>query len=221
MENLILGSNKLNDNSKRERGKIVLQFWNGGANSTYLLLQNLLCGNSVVLNYVENLHNLAKRQREIDAQESLKKDIAIFCEYYDCLMPTYSDNSEIFALTDFYNQSLYTQQIIISLFSLIVGKEFDEVQIGNSFGHCATDFHKELIELCNKYFGASSHVTFPLENASKDTIYLTLQSYDKLLGTKFIQHITVCDNLDEQCGRTLKCWSCIDQHMLFHRLKWI
>lgn len=216
--------NQHNDQEVAESGKNVLQFWSGGADSTYLLLQNLLCGHSVTTTYVQILNNRKKVDREIDARNLLADDISIFCDYFKCPKPIHLPDHEINIVGESFGDCPAPQQIIYAMFALLIGRGFDEIQIAvvNGDSMCGSPLNKDFVEVYRSNFHRRfPNVTYPIEEVSKETIYLTLQGYDKLLGTNFVKHITVCEKTDEPCGNEKECHPCQTQYEVFKRLKWI
>lgn len=214
---------------KRNSCKTVLQFWNGGANSTYLLLQNLLSGNELFLHYIDIPYQKAKRDREIAAQLSLKEDIKKFCEYFNCRLPQYAKNSKINVFSDLFDDYHLSQPLAIMsiALSLSIKEDFDEIHLGNSCENYATITQQKLIKAYGFAYRVDSDILFPLDNVSKETVYLTLKSYDELLGTKFLEHISVCDNefnecdtsyYCDDCKKMFCCEACIEREKIFKNL---
>lgn len=204
-------------------GKSVLQFWSGGADSTYLVLQNLMAGNSLTLTYVDIVNNATKVERERRARELLKKDIEIFCAYFKCQKPDYMDEHSINV-----NYPLCRchapQQIIFGAFALLIGAYFDEVQMGVVVGDSmqGVSLNQDFVKIYHNHFSENfPPITYPLESVSKEAIYLTLRGYDDLLGTKFLRHITVCESVKKPCGKVKSCQPCQTQQKVFKRLKWV
>ena len=116
------------------------------------------------------------------------------------------------------------QQIIFGMFALLIGKGFDEIQMGVVLGDsmCGSSFNEKLVEVYTDEFNTRfPNITYPLENVSKEAIYLTLQGYDKVIGTNFINNLTCCESIKNPCGKTKECQPCQTQAEVFERLKWV
>lgn len=224
MKKIKVGSDELIKNEERDSGKNILQLWSGGADSTYLLLQNLLCGHNVTATYMNIRNNHTKCLREQSARMLLQKDIERFCDYFHCHTPTYLPDHEICVNGESFGFCPAPQQIIFAMTSLLIGYGFDEIHLGVVQGDsmCGSSLNKDFVEVYkNHFYRIFPDIKYPIENISKETIYLTLQGYDKLLGTNFLQHITVCESIDKPCGKVKKCLPCKTQQEVFKRLKWV
>lgn len=224
MNSFIIGSDEPNENKQRKSSLNVLQFWSGGADSTYLLLQNLLCGHKVTATYVNIRNNRTKCTREQNARKLLQKDIAKFCVYFHCQKPIYLPDHELLVKGESFGHCPAPQQIIFAMFALLIGRTYDTITLGvvNGDSMQGCTLNKDFLEAYKKHFhGMFSTITYPIENVSKEAIYLTLQGYDKTLGTAFLKHITVCESIDKPCGKVKKCLPCQTQHEVLKRLKWI
>lgn len=212
------------DKFKARNSKSVLQFWSGGADSTYLALQNLMAGHSVTLTYVDIVNNATKVERENKARELLKKDIDIFCDYFKCQTPIYMEGHSIFVNYPLSNCRA-PQQIIFAMFALLMGGYYSEVQMGVVCGDSmqGVPLNQEVVKVYRDIIDYDfPPIKYPLEYVSKEAIYLTLRGYDNLLGTKFLQHITVCESDNKQpCAKKKLCHPCKVQERVFRRLKWI
>lgn len=114
--------------------KRILQFWSGGADSTYLFLQNLRTGNEITLTYVNIINNRTKVDREKTARNLLKEDIRIFCEYFNCKKPIFIADHSINIFGNSFGKCKAPQQIIFAMFSLLIGKSYDEIHLGVVLG---------------------------------------------------------------------------------------
>lgn len=221
MTNFIIGSD---ENEQRDSGVNVLQFWSGGADSTYLFLQNLLCGHNVTATYVNIRNNRTKCTREQNARKLLRKDIAKFCDYFHCQKPTYLPDHDILVKGESFVHCPAPQQIIFAMFALLIGRTYDTITFGvvNGDSMQGSTLNKDFLEAYTKHFlGKFPTITYPIENVSKEAIYLTLQGYDKTIGTNFLKHITVCESTDDPCGKVKQCLPCRTQQAVFKRLKWV
>lgn len=210
-------------NRAKGYGKKVLQFWSGGADSTYLLLQNLLAGNQLYLTYVSIANNKNKVDREKTARKLLSDDIEIFRNYFKCEEPTFIDGNVVQYCGDFQRCNA-PQQVIFAMFSFLIGKGYDEIQMGVVVGDsmCGVPLNKRLVEAYREVMDEDfPDITYPLEEVSKETIYLALKGYDELLGTHFCEHITVCERIHEPCGKDKICMPCRTQQEVFRRLGWV
>ncbi len=211
------------DNENYHYEKRILQFFSGGADSTYLLLQNLRCNRKVTATYVNIVNNQAKPEREEIARKLLKEDIDVFCNYFHCPKPVYLEDHSIevhYALS----RCGAPQQIIFGMFALLMGRDFDEIHLGVVLGDSmrGVRFYDDLVEAYrSKFRNKMPEIKYPIEDVSKESIYLTLKGYDKLLGTNFIKHITVCESVDKPCGKIKICSPCKTQQEVFKRLKWV
>lgn len=225
MTKIISGSDEPFKFKARSSGKKVLQFWSGGADSTYLLLQNLLCGHKVILTYVNIKNNRTKSEREQNARQLLQKDIEKFRRYFYCQLPIYLPDHEILVKGSSFGRCPAKQPVIFAMFALLIGTGFDEIQLGTVQGDsmCGERFNQSIVKVFNSHFltGNFPEITYPIENISKETIYLALQGYDKLLGTSFLNHITVCESVTKPCGEEKFCLPCQTQQEVFKRLKWV
>ena len=206
------------------RNKRVLQFWSGGADSTYLLLQNLMAGNDLTLTYVDILNNKTKVDRERDARELLKNDIKVFCEHFNCAYPKFMRDHIIRVFGSTFESCNAPQAVIFAMFSLLVGKGYDEIQMGIVVGDSmrGKTLNQEFAEVFKSQFDTYfPKISYPIEDVSKEAIYLTLKGYDDVLGTNFLGHITVCENLYEPCGDKKECTPCQTQQKVFENLKWV
>ena len=201
----------------------VLQFWSGGADSTYLLLQNLMCKRNVTCVYVSIINNRKKCEREAAAREKLKEDIKIFCKHFNCPEPRYYPDSAIRVSGKSFNLCPMPQQIMFAMFSLLLGNDFGEIQMGVVLGDSIRGVHLNEA-IVDAYKESTFHqfrpITYPIEDVSKEAIYLTLKGYDDTLGTDFIGHLTCCEQVDKPCGEKKKCHPCRTQAEVFRRLKW-
>ena len=212
------------ENEQRDSGVNVLQFWSGGADSTYLFLQNLLCGHNVTATYVNIRNNRTKCTREQTARKLLQKDIEKFCNYFHCQKPIYLPDHEIYVKGESFGHCPAPQQIIFAMFALLIGRPFDTITLGvvNGDSMQGSTLNKDFIEAYTKHFlGKFPTITYPIEDVSKEAIYLTLQGYDNTIGTSFLKHITVCESVDEPCGKVKNCLPCQTQYEVFKRLKWV
>ena len=212
------------ENEERTSGKNVLQFWSGGADSTYLFLQNLLCGHKVTTTYVNIMNNRTKSTREKTARKLLQKDIEKFCKHFHCQTPIYLPDHGIVVEGDSFGLCPAPQQIIFALFCLLIGKSYDTITLGvvNGDSMQGSTLNKDFLAAYKKsFYGVFPDITYPIESVSKETIYLALQGYDRTLGTNFIKHITVCESIDKPCGKVKKCLPCQTQREVFKRLKWV
>jgi hypothetical protein len=203
--------------------KSVLQFFSGGADSTYLLLQNLLAGNKVTLTYVNITNNENKLAREKKARELLKSDIEKFCNYFKCRKPYFMDDHSITVNFEL-SKCPAPQQIIFAMFSLLIGKDFDEVQMGIVVGDSmrGSTLNADFVGVYREHFySVFPDITYPVENVSKEAIYITLKGYDDLLHTHFLKHITVCEKPHKPCADKKECLPCLRQREVFKRLKWV
>ncbi|MCM1322906.1 MAG: hypothetical protein NC218_01835 [Acetobacter sp.] len=203
--------------------KNILQFWSGGADSTYLLLQNLLAGNKVTATYIQIRNNANKTQREEEALQRLKDDVRWFCKHFGCAEPEYLNSSSI---DIWFNQTPYaTQETVFTMFAILLGDGYDEVHRGIVVGDDGNGsvFPNKCIDLyCESYGVETPHIETPLQDISKETIYLTLKGYDEVCGTNFLQHITVCEADGSPCDEHTKqlCKPCRTQAEVFKRLGW-
>lgn len=204
--------------------KRILLFLSGGADSLYLLLQDLRCNYTVVATYVEIANNRDKVAREQTALSLLKEDIIIFCNYFKCKRPLFLGSQSIHIVGDSFGRCAAKQQIIFAMFSLLLGHGFDEVQMGIVQGDsmCGSTFNEAVAKAYKDHFltGQLPKITYPIEEVSKEAEYLTLKGYDDLLGTHFIEHITCCEKIDKPCGKVKECMPCQTQEAVFKRLKW-
>ena len=213
---------KANFNNKNY-DKSILQFFSGGADSLYLLLQNLRCNHKVTLTYVNITNNVKKPEREKQARNLLKEDIAKFCKYFNCIGPEFLKDHSI-TVNYALSRCPAPQQIIFAMTALLIGRSFDEIQMGVVLGDSmrGSNLNKDFVEAYRKNLsGYFPDILYPIEDVSKETIYLTLQGYDKLLGTQFLNHITVCEKVNKPCGKVKECMPCKTQQRVFKRLKWI
>lgn len=211
------------DKEREYYHKYVLQFWSGGADSTYLVLQNLLCHNKLTLTYLDIQNNGAKTVREMAARNALKEDIAKFCDYFGLRKPTYMEDHHI-KINHEVNGCGAPQQIMFAMTALLIGIQYDEVQMAVVAGDsmCGSTFNKDIVEIYKRHFHDDfPNITYPIEEMSKETIYLVLKGYDKLLGTNFVKHITVCESAGKPCGKLKMCHPCQTQAWVFRHLKWI
>lgn len=208
-----------------KNSKKVLVFLSGGCDSLYLLLQDLLCGYSVVVTYVEIKNNRDKVKREQAALKLLQDDIKKFCTYFNCKTPLFLGTQSIRILGKSFGKCAAPQQVIFAMFSLLLGQGFDEVQMGVVQGDsmCDNNFNEDVARAYKENFYSEGfpHITYPIEQVSKEAEYLTLKGYDNLLGTHFIQNLTCCESVDEPCGKDKKCHPCQTQNAVFKRLKWV
>lgn len=215
-----------NDNIQPEPAnydKSILQFFSGGADGTFLLLQNLRCNHKVTLTYVNITNNGKKPEREKEARNLLKDDIEKFCEYFNCIKPIYMKDHSI-TVNYPLSRCNAPQQIIFGMFALLMGRGYDEIHMGVVLGDSmrGVNLNSDLVEVYNKNIsGFIPDIKYPIADISKEVIYLTLQGYDNLLGTKFLEHITVCENIDKLCGKDKECMPCKTQQEVFKRLKWV
>lgn len=203
--------------------KRVLQFWSGGADSTYLVLQNLLCQNKLYLTYLDIQNNGEKPKRETTARNVLKEDISIFCDYFNLRKPIYLEDHHI-KINHEIQSSGAPQQIMFAMTALLIGINYDEIQMAVVAGDsmCGSDFNKKIVEVYREHFHDDfPDITYPIQEMSKETIYLALKGYDKLLGTNFVKHITVCESVGKPCGKHKVCHPCQTQAQVLKRLKWI
>lgn len=142
------------ENEERTSGKNVLQFWSGGADSTYLFLQNLLCGHKVTASYVNIRNNRTKCTREQTAQKLLQKDIEKFCKYFHCQQPIYLPDHEILVKGETFGLCPAPQQIIFAMFSLLIGKAYDTITLGvvNGDSMQGSTLNKDFLEAYKKVF---------------------------------------------------------------------
>ena len=209
--------------NKRTNEKKVLQFWTGGADSTYLLLQNLRCQYNVTCVYVSILNNRKKCDREAAARAKLKEDVKIFCKYFVCPEPQYYPDSSIAIYGESFTDCPMPQQIMFAMFSLLIGNDFEEIQMGVVLGDSmrGVHFNEAIVDAYKEStFHPFPPITYPIEDVSKEAIYLTLKGYDDVLGTDFIGHLTCCEQVEEPCGEKKKCHPCLKQAEVFHNLKW-
>lgn len=208
-----------------KNSKKVLVFLSGGCDSLYLLLQDLLCGYTVVATYVEIKNNRNKVKREQTALKLLQNDIKKFCDYFKCKAPLFYGTQSIHILGQSFGRCAAPQQVIFAMFSILLGHGFDEVQMGIVQGDsmCENKFNNDVAHAYQQNFYSKGfpHITYPIEQVSKEAEYLTLKGYDELLGTHFIQHLVCCESIDKPCGKVKKCLPCKTQHEVFKRLKWI
>lgn len=212
------------ENETHRRGRKILQFWSGGADSTYLLLQNLLCGYDITTAYVSIKNNKTKCDREQKARNLLRKDIEKFCKHFHCQKPLYLPDQEICVLGDSFGYCPAPQQIIFAMFCFLIGNDYDEIMLGvvNGDSMQGSTFNKDLLRAYKKTFsGKFPDITYPIEKVSKEMEYLTLKGFDDTLGTEFIKHLTVCESVDKPCGKKKLCTPCRTQQRVFKRLKWI
>ncbi len=200
----------------------ILQFWSGGADSTYLLLQNLAAGDEVTCTYIDIENNEFKTKRELVAQEKLKGDIEKFCTHFKFSIPTYNQVNRI----DIYPDEVMngTQHIVLSMFALLLSNGYDEVHLGIVHGDDAEEltFSKNLVRLYRKEIGKCCNIVTPINKVSKEAVYLTLKGYDDCIGTHFIEHITCCEGIEEEvCRGDYLCRPCSTQRKVFSRLGWI
>lgn len=213
-----------NGAAREQNGKKILQFWSGGADSTYLLLQNLMADNQLSLAYVNIVNNRDKLRREDEARKLLKSDIDKFCDYFGCNKPIYIPDHMISVKGDSFGECPAPQQIIFAMFSLLTGEGYDEIHMGVVLGdsmqgsYLNEDFRKAFIH--NLRCGLPE-IRYPIEEVSKEAIYLTLRGYDEVVGTSFLKHITCCEKVDTPCGEEKECLPCITQSKVFKRLKWV
>lgn len=188
-----------NNNTKK-----ILQFWSGGADSTYLLLQNLRCGYDVSTVYIEIQNNVEKTQREHKAMTALLQDIYIFCKALNLKLPYQIEDSSIIINAPYFNPKA-PQQVTFAAFALMLGLGFDEVHLGVVDGDSAKDtplfdgFRQAYLSsvLFEDGDQPCPKILMPLKDVNKDVIYITLASYDKLYGTQFLRHITCCEGTRE------------------------
>lgn len=205
----------------------ILQFWSGGADSTYLLLQNLRCGYDVDCVYIMIADNPVKTQRELKAQELLKKDIDKFCQHFGAPHPTYLENSRIDIYFPGHIQAC--QQITFAAFASMLGQcEYDEVHLGIVLGDSAhgTDLFQDFSNAVTKAVNLDCPMPVikkPIEDVSKEAIYLTLKGYDDALGTQFLKHITSCEHDGRVCNlkKGRLCEPCAARRRVFENLGWI
>ena len=208
---------RINDN------KHILQFWSGGADSTYLLLQNILTQRHITATYVNITNNKTKVERERNARELLKQDIATFCDYFHCPKPIYMADHSISVTGESFGRCPAPQQIIFAMFAMLIGKGYDEIQMGVVLGDsmCGCSLNSDFVEVFRRdltpFF---PDITYPIESVSKEAIYLTLKGYDDLIGTHFIEHLTCCESVGDPCGDVRACKPCQTQQEVFERLKW-
>lgn len=202
--------------------KHILQFWSGGADSTYLLLQNLLCKNRLTLTYLDVQNNGKKTEREVIARDSLKEDIAKFCDHFHLTQPMYLEDHHI-RINHEVQSCGAPQQIMFLMTALLIGRKYDEIQLGIVFGDSmrGSNYYNKIVAIHRRFFCKDfPDITYPIENMSKETIYLALKGYDKLLGTNFIKNLTVCESIDKPCGKDKQCNPCQTQAAVFKRLRW-
>ena len=207
--------------------KKVLQFWSGGADSTYLLLQNLLNGCEVTRVYIKIENNPEKTKRELQAQKLLEKDIVKFCKHFNIKPPEgVNENSIAFGYREYPRAS---QQIVFAAFSLLLGRGYDEIQtavVKNDWNAKFT-FYEDIIRSYKKVIknddNSFPEITMPLKDVWKEHVYLALQGYDKLLKTNFLEHLTCCEYddvceclLDNPAGQL--CEPCQLQQEVFKRI---
>ncbi len=112
---------------------------------------------------------------------------------------------------------------MFAMFSLLLGNDFGEIQMGVVLGDSIRGVHLNEA-IVDAYKESTFHsfppITYPIEDVSKEAIYLTLKGYDDTLGTDFIGHLTCCEQVDNPCGEKKKCHPCRTQAEVFRRLKW-
>ena len=207
----------------KEFCKDILLFWSGGADSTFLMLQDLLAGNAVTATYVDIINNVQKSDRERHARELLKKDISKFCKYFDCEEPKYIPDHSISVKGETFGNCPAPQQIIFAMFSMLIGLHFDEIHLGVVVGYCmaGSRFNRDIMEVCKQHFcGHFPRIEYPIESVSKETIYLALKGYDEVLGTHMVEHISCCESITEPCEEDKNCLPCKTQDEVLKRLKW-
>lgn len=210
-------------NTGKGYGKHILQLWSGGADSTYLVLQNLLCHHKLFLTYLDIQNNGEKTARETAARNALKEDIKIFCDYFGLHEPTYLEDHHI-KINHEIQSSGAPQQIMFAMTALLIGGRYDEVQMAVVAGDSmyGSNFNQKIVEVYRAHFNEDfPDITYPIAEMSKETIYLALKGFDRLLGTNLIRHITVCECVDKPCGKVKKCLPCKTQARVFRRIKWI
>ena len=193
--------------------KNIIQFWSGGADSTYLLLQNLKAGHKVTVSYIDIDNNKDKTNREHLAIKKLKKDISIFCKHYNLEKPFYTKPSHVLINHPFNKTYCYPQDIVFSMFCTFIEKDYDEIHFGKVLGDEHLDaklqFFNDVmkanvnfIQSCGETNVSYPKIRFPIRDVSKLAIYSLLSTYDKILNTNFINNITVCenDNKGDRCG---------------------
>lgn len=214
--------------------KNILQFWSGGADSTYLLLQNLLAGHSITCTYININNNENKTKREDNARAYLKADIKKFCNYFNIEVPTYADESSIY-INSPAQPVVGPQQVTFAMFGILLGQGFDEVQLGVVKGDDSQDlkFAEKLTKVYTQEFGEflscpCPKITMPIKEISKEIVYITLHGYDQVIGTNFIQHITCCEADSEfecSCSKSdfpnSLCKPCFTQYKILHKLGWL
>ncbi len=204
--------------------KKVLLFLSGGADSLYLLLQDLLCGYTVVATHVLIKNNRNKGKRERKALNLLKEDIRKFCDHFKCKQPLYLGTQSIEIVGDTFGRCAAKQPIIFAMYSLLLGHGFDEIQMGIVQGDsmCGNRFNEAVAKVYKEHFitGCFPQITYPIEQVSKEAEYLTLKGYDDVLGTHFIEHITCCEKVDDPCGKNKECHPCQTKEAVFKRLNW-
>lgn len=188
--------------------KKVLLFWSGGADSTYLLLQDLRAGYEVHVVYVSILNNKLKTKRELAAIKALKQDIKKFCNFFKIALPYYEENASI-NIPFVYMAPNAAQEIIFISCAILLGQGFDEIHRGIVLGDSSRDctLAKEWLDCYNNTVDTTPNIVKPLVDVSKESIYLTLKGYDDSLNTNFINHITCCENneVDDNCGLCIPC----------------
>lgn len=211
--------------------KRILQFWSGGADSTYLLLQNLRCKYHIECAYIEIKNNQEKTKREKQAMELLKGDIEKFCDYFDLLKPKYLEPCSI-NIEFAREMPVAPQQVTFATFSLLLGRDYDEVQLGIVLGDDSRgatlfeDMRNSYLNMVGDILSDEQfpHVVMPIADTSKEVIYLTLKGYDEAIGTDFINHLTCCEApTEEVCGKndySSLCKPCKTRLQVYKNLGW-
>ena len=109
------------------------------------------------------------------------------------------------------------------MFALLDGSYYDDIQIGKTRSSFQPTYHwlDNLTELYrHEYDDKFPDITLPLMEVGLEQIYLTLRSYDDLLGTNFVEHVTSCYNEHELCKPDNLCNSCDERNEIFKQLGW-
>lgn len=201
--------------------KKIAILWTGGLDSTYLIIKNLLLGNSVHLYYVDILNNEDDMKAETIARDKLLKDIKKVCKNIDIGGQVSSDIKKLISIELLEGQDYPFPQVPLffpAILSLIFS--FDEIQLGyvyNDYGY-VKEFTEGLQTIYKDYIkldlseGASNFkvakLRFPLIEVTKQEEILFFESLDSRYKTHFLKNMIHCENVKEVNGVLSNCNDC-------------
>lgn len=201
--------------------KKVAILWTGGLDSTYLIIKNLLLGNTIYLYYVDIVNNKDNMKAEDTARNKLLKDIKKICNNIDIKGIISNNVEKLISIELLQGQDYPFPQVPLffpAVLSLIFS--FDEIQLGYVYNdyECVKEFTTNLQNIYKNYIDLSlikgsydnniAELKFPLIEVTKQEEILFFERLDSKYKTHFLKNIIHCEDVKSIKGTLSNCNEC-------------